>query len=176
MPNYNYGNYPFGNPYQAYGMGNQNYQQNYGQQVQTQPMMQPTPQPQTSYLPLTFTSGAVGAKAFIVGPNQTVFLKDSDEGSDLLFEKSADQYGKYTLKAYHLSEVKLDDIGKPIQKAQMTESITKEDLQFFATKNDLNDLKTIFENKMNDLSALIQKSSKSNKNNLNLKDSDKNEQ
>lgn len=174
MPNYNYMNYPYGNLYQPYGMGNNGYQQNnYGQpQMPQQPQMQQAPQPQTSYLPLTFTSGIVGAKAFIVSPNQTVFLKDSDEGSDLLFEKSADPYGKYTLKAYHLSPVKLDEIGKPIQETPKQESLTKEDLQFFATKQDLNDLFKTFENKMNDLSSLIQKGSKTSKTSALTKDSD----
>lgn len=172
MPNYNnlYGNYPYGNIYQPYGVNNNGYQQN----NYNQPQMQQTPQPQTSYLPLTFTSGLVGAKAFIVAPNQTVFLKDSEEGSDLLFEKSADSYGKYTLKAYKLNEIKIDDIGKNINENSKTETITKKDLQEFATKGDLDSLKSIFENKMNDLSTLIQKGSK--KPNLsNQKESDVND-
>lgn len=173
MPNYNnmYG-YPYGNVYQPYGVNN-GYQNNYNQPQQyQQSQMQQTPQPQTSYLPLTFTSGLVGAKAFIVSPNQTVFLKDSDEGSNLLFEKSADAYGKYTLKAYNLTEVKLDDIGKPVSFPKNNDSITKNDLQSFATKNDLNDLKTIFETKMNDLSTLIQKGSKTAKSSQQIKDSE----
>ena len=171
---YGYGGYPYYN----YGYGsmpyqNQQPQQNYNyQQPQPQPMQQQPQQPQSQYLPLGFTNGLIGAKAFIVMPNQTVFLKDSDEGSNLLFEKSADSNGKYTLKAYQLTEVKLDDIGKPITNIQPQQDLlTKKDLQSFATKNDLNDLKTIFETRMNDLSSLIQKGSKQAK----IKDSDRNE-
>lgn len=174
MPNYNqYGNYPYGNIYQPYGV-NQNYQNNYGSQMQ-QPQMfqQQNQQPQTSYLPLTFTSGLVGAKSFIVAPNQTVFLKDSDEGSNLLFEKSADQNGRYTLRAYELNEIKVDDIGKQKQPIQTQPQITKEDIQYFATKDDLIALQRVLETQMNNLSTLIQKGSKNGKNFV--KDSEKNE-
>lgn len=176
---YGYGTYPYGYNYNYGGMPYQNQQpqQNYNyQQPQPQPMQQQPQQPQTSYLPLSFVNGVIGAKAFIVMPNQTVFLKDSDEGSNLLFEKSADSNGKYTLKAYQLSEVKLDDIGKPITNIQPQQDLlTKKDLQSFATKNDLNDLKTIFEDRMNDLSSLIQKSNNKGKYNAQIKDGDKNE-
>ena len=173
---YGYGTYPYGYNY-GYGSmpyQNQQPQQNYNyQQPQPQPMQQQPQQPQSQYLPLGFTNGLIGAKAFIVMPNQTVFLKDSDEGSNLLFEKSADSNGKYTLKAYQLSEVKLDDICKPITNVQPQQDLlTKKDLQSFATKNDLNDLKTIFETRMNDLSALIQKSSKQAKSSQQIKDSE----
>lgn len=166
MPNYNnyYGNYPYGNPYQPYGM-NPGYQNNYGTQPQQpqQQQYQTMQQPQTAYLPLTFTSGLVGAKSFIVSPNQTVFLKDSDEGSKLLFEKSADQNGRYTLRAYELNEIKVDDIGKPKQPIQTQPQITKEDIQYFATKDDLIALQRVLETQMNNLSNLIQKSSKNGK-------------
>ena len=179
MPNYNqYGNYPYGNIYQPYGM-NPNYQNsNYGQQVQPQQVQQfqPMQQPQTSYLPLTFTSGLVGAKSFIVAPNQTVFLKDSDENSNLLFEKSADQNGRYTLRAYELNEIKIDDIGKPKDPVNNQASqITKEDIQLFATKNDLIALQQVLETQMNNLSNLIQKGSRNSKNNFAAKDSEKND-
>lgn len=173
MPNYNnyYGNYQYGgNPYQNYGV-NPNYQ-NYGMQPQQPQQYQTIQQPQTSYLPLTFTSGLVGAKSFIVSPNQTVFLKDSDEGSNLLFEKSADQNGRYTLKAYELNEIKLDDIGKPKEPIRKQENqITKEDIQYFATKNDLIALQSVLEAQINNLSSLIQK----NQNKSKIKDGERNE-
>ena len=147
MPNYNNYNYPYGMPYTSYGVNNSGYQNNnYGQQMQ-----QPQMLPQTSYLPLSFTNGLIGAKAFIVAPNQTVYLRDSDEGSNLLFEKSADMYGKYTIKAYRLSEVNINDVGKPIPETPKTEYVTKEDL---------NNFRLVFENKMNVLSSLIEKNVK----------------
>lgn len=174
---YPYGN-PYGNPYQpqqpSYMQPNYNNMGN-GMPNQTQPQPQQQSQPQTSYLPLTYVSGLIGAKSFIVAPNQTIYLRDSDEGSDLLFQKSADMYGKYTIKAYRLTEVNIDDIGKPIEQVPKVESLTKNDLGNFATKNDLNEFKSLFESKMNDLSALIQKGSQMYKNNRNIKDGDKNE-
>ena len=83
MMNYN-------NPYNSYPYVA------YNQQPQIQ-------QPQTTYLPLTFVSGIEGAKAFIVGANQTVYLKDSD--SNMLYEKKADAQGRYTLIAYELNKI-----------------------------------------------------------------------
>lgn len=165
--------YPYGMPYQQNmqqpqqptynNMGNNMM----GNQNQQQPQMQP--QQQTSYLPLTFTSGVVGVKSFIVAPNQTVFLRDSDEGSDLLFQKSADMYGKYTIKAYHMVEVNLDDVGKPIN------DVNKNNIEKVATKEDLTNFKLLIDNKINELASIIQKTFKSPKNNGYVKDNDKNE-
>ena len=110
----NYNN-PYFNPYQQYpytnGFGNQqvqpqNIQNTYNTPNQNQQM-------QTSYLPLTFVNGIEGAKAFIVAPNQVIYLKDSD--SNILFEKKADQQGKYTLTAFELKPIDINNIGKPIQ-------------------------------------------------------------
>ena len=53
----NYNN-PYFNPYQQYPY--------------TQPTQQQTPM--TNYLQLTFINGIEGAKAFIVAPNQTIYL------------------------------------------------------------------------------------------------------
>ena len=69
--------------------------------------------PQTNYLPLTFVNGVEGAKAFIVQPNQTIYLKDSD--SNLLFEKRADSQGKYTLNAFEMKDVQINELGKKIE-------------------------------------------------------------
>lgn len=124
MPNYNnYGNYPYGNPYQTFQNNNYNQQP---QTMQPQQTQQPIP-----FMPLTFTSGLVGAKAYIVAPNQTVFLKDSDTNSNLLFEKSADSYGRYTLKAYELTEINIDEIGKEKVSKPSIEYATKEEFEEF---------------------------------------------
>lgn len=93
----NFNNY--NNPYNQYPYTNYqqpNYNNGYNQFQQQQPQ-------QTTYLPLTFVNGIEGAKAFIVGANQTVYLKDSD--SDMLYEKRADGQGRYSIKAYKLQEV-----------------------------------------------------------------------
>lgn len=102
----NFNNY--NNPYNQYPYTN--YMNNNVQYQQPQQMQQPIQQPQTNYLPLTFVNGIEGAKAFIVGANQTIYLKDSD--SNVLFEKKADSQGKYTLIAYELKSIELNNIGK----------------------------------------------------------------
>lgn len=122
---------------------NYNYNQ-YGQYpyayAQQQPAYQPQPQQQTQYIPLTFVSGIEGAKAFIVAPNQTVYLRDSD--SETLFVKTADVQGRYTLKVYNLI---------PIEEAQRGQKTN------FATIDALNSLKSDFEEKMNKISAELEK-------------------
>lgn len=76
---------------------------NYNNPYNNYPYAAYNQQPQTTYLPLTFVSGIEGAKAFIVGANQTVYLKDSD--SNVLYEKKADAQGRYTLIAYELNKI-----------------------------------------------------------------------
>ena len=122
----NYNN-PYFNPYQQY------------------PYTQPTQQqnaPMTNYLQLTFINGIEGAKAFIVAPNQTIYLKDSD--SNILYEKKADAQGRYTLTAFELKPVEINTPTAPIK----TE---------YATTSDLNALKSIFIEQMNTLSSKIEK-------------------
>lgn len=80
------------------------------------PQYQQAQQQQTNYLPLTFVNGIEGAKAFIVGANQTVYLKDSD--SNVLFEKRADSQGKYSILAYELKQIDLNNVGKPIAQVE----------------------------------------------------------
>lgn len=121
----NYNN-PYFNPYQQYP---------YTQQVQQQA-------PQTNYLQLTFINGIEGAKAFIVAPNQTIYLKDSD--SNILYEKKADAQGRYTLTAFELKPVEINTSNAPVK----TE---------YATASDLNALKSFFIEQMNILSSDLKK-------------------
>lgn len=114
----NYNN-PYFNPYNQY------------------PYSQPQ-QPQTNYLPLTFISGIEGAKAFIVAPNQVVYLKDSD--SNILYEKKADAQGRYSLTAYEMKPV--NDTSK-----QQSE---------FATTSDLTALKSMLTEKIDILSKDVE--------------------
>lgn len=114
----NYNN-PYFNPYNQY------------------PYSQPQ-QPQTNYLPLTFISGIEGAKAFIVAPNQVVYLKDSD--SNILYEKKADAQGRYSLTAYEM---------KPVNDSSKKQSQ-------YATTSDLDALKTMFTEKIDILSKDVE--------------------
>lgn len=115
----NYNN-PYFNPYNQY------------------PYSQPQPQPQqTNYLPLTFVSGIEGAKAFIVAPNQVIYLKDSD--SNILYEKRADAQGRYSLVAYEMN---------PVNDSKPTSD--------YATTSDLNALKSMLTEKIDILSKDVQ--------------------
>ena len=125
----NYNN-PYFNPYQQYPY--------------TQPTQQQTPM--TNYLQLTFINGIEGAKAFIVAPNQTIYLKDSD--SNILYEKKADAQGRYTLTAFELKPVEINTPTAPVK----TE---------YATTSDLNALKSFFTEQVNILSSEIKKAVKS---------------
>ena len=121
----NYNN-PYFNPYQAYP---------YTQQT-------PTQQPQTNYLQLTFINGIEGAKAFIVAPNQTIYLKDSD--SNILYEKKADAQGRYTLTAFELKQI---EINTP----------SPAPVNAYATTSDLNALKSSFMEQMNIITSQLEK-------------------
>lgn len=123
----NYNN-PYFNPYQQYPY--------------TQPTQQQTPM--TNYLQLTFINGIEGAKAFIVAPNQTIYLKDSD--SNILYEKKADAQGRYTLTAFEL---------KPIEMNTPTSAPTQPTA--YATTNDLNALKSTFMEQMNIITSKLEK-------------------
>lgn len=167
----NYNNNPYYNPYQQYP-----YTQQYQQQpsyYNQQQMQQSQPQQQTNYLPLTFVNGIEGAKAFIVGARQVVYLKDSD--SNILYEKKADEQGKYTLTAYELKQVDINNIGKDTNANPISTDrfIMKDDIKDFVTKNDLNALETIFESKLDKISSRIEKLARNGINNKsNSKDSE----
>ena len=122
----NYNN-PYFNPYQQYPY--------------TQPTQQQTPM--TNYLQLTFINGIEGAKAFIVAPNQTIYLKDSD--SNILYEKKADAQGRYTLTAFELKPVEINTPTAPTQPTA------------YATTSDLNALKSIFMEQMNIITSKLEK-------------------
>ena len=178
--NYNpYQQYPYTNNYgyqqpqnmqqpiqQQYNPYTQNPNVAYQQQVpQTQA------QQQTNYLPLTFVSGVEGAKAFIVPPNQVIFLKDSD--SDLLFEKKADSQGKYETKAFKLVELDINNLSKPVNvNIQNNDYLKREETKDFITRNDLNALEKIFEGKLDKLSSRIEKLNRANYGGSKAKDSD----
>lgn len=107
------------NNYNSYGYGGYGYNSNY-----YNPGPQSQSQQQASYIPLTFVNGIEGAKAYIVSPNSTIYLRDSD--SDKIFIKSSDAQGRLMLRTYRLVEVNENEPKQPVQ-----------DLSSFATKDAL---------------------------------------
>ena len=76
--------------------------QNQYQQTVNIPQMQAAPQPQVNQ-GLLWVSGEVGAKSYLVAPNSTVLLMDSD--SSRFYLKSADNAGMPSLRIFEYKEV-----------------------------------------------------------------------
>lgn len=170
---YDYGQYGYGN----YAMP-QTPQPQYNPMYQMPTQNNVNQMPQRSFLPpnclpLTFVNGLVGAKAQFVPAGQMFYLKDSD--SNLLFVKSADEKGLYTIKAYETTEIPLEMIGKPKVEEQKnsvipTDYATKEDLKELITKNDFSDFISRFDERLNKLSNEVKNSYNAHKNTYNKGD------
>lgn len=95
----NYGNYqPMPQPYADRLTQLQN---QYNQAVNV-PQMQPAPQQQVNQ-GLLWVSGEIGAKSYLVAPNSTVLLMDSD--AQRFYLKSADNAGMPNLRIFEYTEV-----------------------------------------------------------------------
>ena len=149
MPTFNqYGNYPYGTPYQPYGVNPNMYQNNgYGQQVQQQPQQ---PQPQMNQY--AFVNGIEGAKSFQMQPNQTILLMDSE--SPTVFMKTSNNLGQSSLKYYRLTEISEQELRG---NNQPNVTPNKE----YVLKSDFDSLVK----RMDDLSRKIEKPNKNEKNN-----------
>lgn len=151
----NFNNYPYGNYYGMPSMYNPpmqpQYQQNYPQyQVQQPQAQQPSSnsmQQSSNYQP-AYVNGIEGARAYILMPNQKMYLKDSDN-ENVFYIKASDNDGKCTLGAFTLTPIPLDSVGK---KVEMQQPI-KEDV---FTRSDFNAFLGVFDKRMNDLSALVE--------------------
>lgn len=99
----NYNNFS-SNPYMgnlgSYQIPNYNngYNNNYQQPYYSQQNIKASP---SNFVGI-FVNGIEEANKYILGANQTMYMRDNT--SDLLFVKTSDSQGKYTLKAYHLIE------------------------------------------------------------------------
>ena len=76
--------------------------QNQYQQAVNVPQIQTAPQQQVNQ-GLLWVSGEIGAKSYLVAPNSTVLLMDSD--SSRFYLKSADNAGMPSLRIFEYSEV-----------------------------------------------------------------------
>ena len=103
------------NNYNQYGYGNYGYNNYYypNQQQVAQPQMQQQIQ-HPNYLPLTYVNGEEGAKAYIVSPNTTIYLRDSD--SNKLFIKTSDNCCSIILCGHtHGGQVSLFGLYTPVK-------------------------------------------------------------
>lgn len=58
------------------------------------------------YIPLAFVSGIEGARNYILPPNSTIYLRDSDR--NVIYIKTCNNEGKYTLKSFEMVEIDQD--------------------------------------------------------------------
>ena len=99
QPMQNYGNYqPMPQPYPD----RLTQLQNQYQQAVNAPQIQTVPQQQVNQ-GLLWVSGEVGAKSYLVAPNSTVLLMDSD--AQRFYLKSADNAGMPNLRIFEYKEV-----------------------------------------------------------------------
>ena len=168
----NYGYPYFGNNY-GYGVPQQQAQQYYQPQQQMQPTYQQVPQqaqqmqPRQKYSALTYVNGLVGAKSHILNPNEKIYLLDSD--NPILYIKSADFEGKYSLEAFELNKIELEKIGVEKEQAPTIQPLTKQDLNEFVSKSDLKALERQFMSSIDKLSSLVENALKTPKNGNNAR-------
>lgn len=155
--NYNNYNTPYGQyPYSMYGNNNnannnfqQPYQNNNMNYANNSMQIQQQNQIQTNQMMFIIVNDYSDVERFIVGANQTINFYDSKNG--YVFSKSADSLGKYTIKAFELKEIPINNIGKKNIYQDNNEYITKSDLEAF--RND-------FETKLNNLYTQLEKTPK----------------
>ena len=106
-------------------MNNNYYNQNpygnyYGQPMYQQPV-HPVQQTQ-SIIPMSYVNGLEGAKAYWMGTNQIAYLRDNNDDT-LTYEKRTDNFGKYQMKAYKLTELKVDSSTNTFKQPNSEEGI-----------------------------------------------------
>ena len=132
QPMQTYGNYqPMPQPYQD------RLAQLQSQYQQTVNVPQMAPQPQINQ-GLLWVSGEVGAKSYLVAPNSTVLLMDSD--ASRFYLKSADQSGMPSLRVFEYTEV----VNAPQTSVIAPNSDLKELDSKYVTREEYDGLKSLY--------------------------------
>ncbi len=138
--------YPYSSNFNNFNNFSSNYPNGNVMYNTQQPLQAPQYQAQQQiYLPITYINGYNEAKRFLVFPNQTIFLKDDENG--ILYEKQVDSAGKVYLRPYKLTQIKLDDLesGKALNSDNQ-----------YASKGDLTRLESVVLNNINNLKSVIE--------------------
>ena len=144
QPMQNYGTYqPMPQPYQD----RLTQLQNQYQQAINIPQMQTIPQPQVNQ-GLLWVSGEVGAKSYLVAPNSTVLLMDSD--TQRFYLKSADNAGMPNLRIFEYKEVTNIPKNEP-QALNLDENVLNDK---FVTRDEYEGLKRQYERIMERLDSI----------------------
>lgn len=116
------------------------------QQAVNVPQMQPTPQVNQGLL---WVSGEVGAKSYLVAPNSTVLLMDSD--SSRFYLKSADNAGMPSLRIFEYSEV-TNTPTTSVNAPNLDENVLNDK---FVTREEYEGLKRQYESIMERLNSMV---------------------
>ena len=144
QPMQKYGNYqPMPQPY----ADRLTQLQNQYQQAVNVPQMQTVPQQQVNQ-GLLWVSGEVGAKSYLVAPNSTVLLMDSD--AQRFYLKSADNAGMPNLRIFEYTEV----TNIPQNAPQALNADLKELGDKFVTREEYEGLKRQYESIMERLDSI----------------------
>lgn len=136
--------------------------QNQYQQTVNMPQMQTLPQPQVNQ-GLLWVSGEVGAKSYLVAPNSTVLLMDSD--AQRFYLKSADNAGMPSLRIFEYKEV-TNTPTTSVNAPNLDENVLNDK---FVTREEYEGLKRQYESIMERLNSIssvnteVEQVSKSNK-------------
>lgn len=121
--------------------------QNQYQQAVNVPQIQTIPQPQVNQ-GLLWVSGEIGAKSYLVAPNSTVLLMDSD--SSRFYLKSADNAGMPSLRIFEYSEV-TNTHTTSVNAPNLDENVLNDK---FVTREEYEGLKRQYESIMERLDSL----------------------
>lgn len=145
QPMQNYGQYqPMPQPYADRLTQLQN---QYNQAVNV-PQIQTMPQQQVNQ-GLLWVSGEVGAKSYLVAPNSTVLLMDSD--AQRFYLKSADNAGMPSLRIFEYSEV--TNTPTTALNAPNKEEINLDDK--YVTRSEYDGLKSLYDKIMERLDSVV---------------------
>ena len=102
------------------------------QQAVNVPQIQQMQQPPQTNQGLLWVSGEVGAKSYLVAPNSTVLLMDSDDA--VFYLKSADSAGLPTLRTFSYVEIESNHNKQKSSEVQK-EFVEREEFELF--KNEI---------------------------------------
>ena len=122
--------------------------QNQYQQAVNVPQIQTVPQPQVNQ-GLLWVSGEIGAKSYLVAPNSTVLLMDSD--AQRFYLKSADNAGMPSLRIFEYSEV-TNTHTTSVNAPNLDENVLHDK---FVTREEYEGLKRQYENIMERLDSMV---------------------
>lgn len=107
----------------------------------------PYNQPQTASNGIIWVQGEAGAKSYLVAPNNTVQLWDSED--QVIYLKSADASGMPSMK---ILDYKIREVNQPLAAPTVAQGG-----DLYATKEELKEFKNVFEKRLKSLTGKVEK-------------------